>query len=160
MRLRLHAAELDALLGLVNFDAVERAEKLEVPPGAAKLAVGRQLKPQLLLLLDIVLDLAVLDGLELGRSDGALFAFGACLPQRRGAQEAADMIGAERRLGPFHLYGSLGIYREQRHARRGGVNHKTMVGSVGGRVGHVPHPTNQAAQRRPLRRAPAAVTPR
>ena len=102
LRLGLHAAELDALVALVQLDAVQHPEEVEVPPGAAKLAVGGERKPELLLLLDDLLDLAVLDRLELGRRDRALFALGARLLERRGAQEAADMIGAERRLGSFH----------------------------------------------------------
>src|SRR5262249_31849567 len=106
LRLGLHAAGLDALLGLADLDAVEHAEKVEVPPGAAELAVGRKLKAELLLLLDDLFDLAVLDGLELGRGDGALFALGARLFERRGAQEAADMIGAERRFGSLPRSGS------------------------------------------------------
>ena len=73
-----------------------------MPPGAAELAVGRELEAELLLLLDDLFDLAVLDGLELGRRDRALFALGARLLQRGGTQEAADMIGAERRFGSLH----------------------------------------------------------
>src|SRR5262249_41679737 len=116
LRLGLHAAELDALLGLVDFDAVEHAEKVEMPPGAAQLAVGRQLKPEFLLLLDDLFDLAVLDRFELGRRDGALLALGARLLERRGAQEAADVIGTERRFGPLHRSASLGSFNsEQRH---------------------------------------------
>src|SRR5262249_53069193 len=98
----------DAVLGLVNLDAVEHAEKIEVPPGAAELAVARQLKAELFLLLDDLLDLAVLDRLELGGADGALFALGARFLERRRAQEAADMIGTERRFGLLHRSGSLG----------------------------------------------------
>src|SRR5215469_1375169 len=103
LRLGLHAAELDALLGLVNLDGVE---KVEVPPGAAELAVARQLKAELFLLLDNLLDLAVLDRLELGGADGALFALGARFLERRRAQEAADMVGTERRFGSLHRSGS------------------------------------------------------
>ena len=102
LRLGLHAAELDALVGLVDLDAVEHAEEIEVPPGAAELAVGRELEADLLLLLDDLLDLAVLDGLELGRRDRALLALGARLLERGGTQEAADMVGAERRFGSLH----------------------------------------------------------
>jgi hypothetical protein len=73
-----------------------------VPPGAAELAVGRELEAELLLLLDDLLDLAVLDGLELGRRDRTLFALGARLLERGGAQEAANMIGTKRRFGSLH----------------------------------------------------------
>src|SRR5258706_6111543 len=99
LRLGLYAAELDALLGLVNLDAVEHPEKVEVPPGAAELAVGRKLKAEFLLPLDDLLDLAVLDRLELGGGDGTLFALGPRFLERRRAQEAADMVGTKRRVG-------------------------------------------------------------
>src|SRR5262249_43267114 len=108
LRLGLHTAELDALLGLVNLDAVEHAEKIEVPPGAAELAVARPPKAELFLLLDALLDLPVLDRLELGGADGALFALGARFLERRRAQEAADMVGTERRFGSLHRSGSQG----------------------------------------------------
>ena len=38
--LGLHALELDAVLGLHDFDALQRAEEVEMPPGAAEFAVG------------------------------------------------------------------------------------------------------------------------
>src|SRR5262249_5088545 len=108
LRLGLHAAELDALLGLVNLDAVEHAEKVEVPPGAAELAVGCKLKAELLLFLDDLFDLTVLDRLELGGGDGALFALGARFLERRRAQEAADMVGTERRGCSLYRSGAPG----------------------------------------------------
>jgi len=52
--------ELDGVGGIEG-DAVEAAEEVEVPPRAAKLAVGGELEPDLLLLLDRLLDLAVFD---------------------------------------------------------------------------------------------------
>jgi hypothetical protein len=39
--LGLHAVKLDAALGRVGRDAIEAAEEIEMPPRAAKLAVGR-----------------------------------------------------------------------------------------------------------------------
>src|SRR5262249_24505088 len=164
LRLGLHAAELDALLGFVNLHAVEHAEEVEVPPGAAELAVGCKLKAELLLLLDDLFDLAVLDRLELGGGDGALFALGARLLERRRAQEAADMIGAERRFGSLHRSGSLrAIDREQRHAGLGVVNHKT-TDELSRRPrwdkSHHPWRATRPGQCLPLRRDPAAVTPR
>src|SRR5258708_37845432 len=96
LRLGLHAAELDALLGLVNLEAVEHPEKVEVPPGAAELAVGRKLKAEFLLPLDDPLDLAVLDRLELGGGDGTLFALGPPVLERRRAQDAPDLLGPKR----------------------------------------------------------------
>ena len=56
------------------------------------------LRPDLFLLLDHARDLAVLDLLELLGRDFALGALGACLVQRGGSKQAADVIGAERRL--------------------------------------------------------------
>src|SRR5262245_64491889 len=82
LRLGLHATELNALLGLVDFDAIEHAEKVEMPPGAAEFAVGRKLKPELLLLFDDLFDLAVFDRLELCLRDRALFTLGPRLLER------------------------------------------------------------------------------
>ena len=41
--LGLHPGELDAVLDLLHHDAVEAAEEIEVPPGAAEFAVGGEL---------------------------------------------------------------------------------------------------------------------
>ena len=65
--LGLDALELDALVGLVDLDARQVLEEIEVPPGAAELAVGGELEADLLLLPDDLPDLLVLDGLELRR---------------------------------------------------------------------------------------------
>src|SRR5262249_18982910 len=68
-------------------------------PLVAEFAVGDRLQPDAFLFFDGVLDLAVLDRFEL---IGADFAFGALLArrlERRRPQQAADMIGAKRRLG-------------------------------------------------------------
>ncbi len=65
--LGLHALKLDAMIELVDFDAVEHAEEIEMPERAAELAVSRQREPDVLLLLDDLLDLAVLQRLELRR---------------------------------------------------------------------------------------------
>ena len=81
---------------------VEAPEKIEVPPGAAEFAVGHGLQADLFLLLDDALDLAVLQGLEIG---GRQLAFGplcARVFQRGGPQQAADMIGPEGRFGALH----------------------------------------------------------
>ena len=42
--LGLHALELDAVVELIELDAVEHAEEIEMPPCAAELAVGRELE--------------------------------------------------------------------------------------------------------------------
>ena len=72
LRLGLHALELDAVLGLDDLDAFKPAEEVEVPPGAAELAVGDRLQADRLLLLHDVADRLVLDGAKLGRADPAL----------------------------------------------------------------------------------------
>src|SRR5215470_1992647 len=97
--LGLDAGEGDALAGGVELDPVEPLVEVELPPSAAELAIGRKLEPDLLLLLDDLLDLAILDRLELGGGDLTLLALPSRLLERRGAQEAADVIGAERRFG-------------------------------------------------------------
>ena len=98
---RLHALERDALIHHVMFGAVEPPEKIEMPPRAAELAVGDRLQPDVFLLLDDARDLAVLDRLELR---GRISPRSACarLFERGGAQQAADVIGAEGRLGALH----------------------------------------------------------
>src|SRR5204863_10062135 len=55
----LDAREHDALAGVEHLDAVETFVEVEMPPGAAEFAVGRELQPGLLLLLDDLFDLAV-----------------------------------------------------------------------------------------------------
>src|SRR5581483_9978102 len=96
---RVDAGKGDPRLHDVLVDAVETPEEIEMPPRAAEFAVGDRLQTDLLLAPDDPLDLAVLDRLEFGRRDVALGALLARLLQRRGAQQAADVIGAERRLG-------------------------------------------------------------
>src|SRR6516225_1299141 len=96
------AGKCNAGIHDVAFDAVETPEKIEMPPGPAELAVGDGLQSHFLLLLDHTFDLAVLDRLEIRRADLALRALLARRLQRRRAQEAAHVIGAEWRLGSFH----------------------------------------------------------
>src|SRR6516162_7776566 len=103
LRLGLYAAELNALLGFVELDAVEQAEKIEMPPRAAELAVGGKLESGLLLPGDDLLDLAILDRLELGGGDCSLLAPGACFLEGSRTQEAADVISAERRFCSLHV---------------------------------------------------------
>src|SRR6202008_3803507 len=74
-------------------------QEIELPPRAAKLAVGDRLQSGRLLLFDDVLDLAILDRFEFGGADLAFGAFLARGFERRRPQQAADMIGAKRRLG-------------------------------------------------------------
>src|SRR3984893_1905448 len=97
-----NARKCDAGIHDVAFDAVEAPEKIEMPPGAAELAVGDGLQPHLLLLLDHAFDLAVLDRLEFRHGDLALRALLARRLQRRRPQEAAHVIGAEWGFGSLH----------------------------------------------------------
>ncbi len=98
LALGVHAVELDRRR-LDQIDALQAPEEIEMPPGAAELAVGGELEADLFLLLDDLLDRAVFDRLQRGIVDLALGVLLARLLQRRRAQQAADVIGAERRLG-------------------------------------------------------------
>ena len=95
---RRHRGEGDAGIHHVLLDAVEAPEEIEMPPGAAEFAVGDRLQADFFLAFDDALDLAVFDRLERGGVDLALGALLARLLQRGRPQQAADMIGAERRL--------------------------------------------------------------
>ncbi len=44
LRPGLDARELDAVRGAIELGAVEQLEEIELPPGAAELAVGRELQ--------------------------------------------------------------------------------------------------------------------
>src|SRR5208282_1668138 len=102
MRLGLDAVKLNALVGGVKRHAIEMPEEIEMPPGAAKLAVGGELQPDFLLLFDRVADLAVFGRAQRGIGNFVALVLGARLLQRGGPQQAADVIGAERRLGSLH----------------------------------------------------------
>ena len=104
---RRHGGKGDAGVHDVALDAVEAPQEIEMPPGAAEFAVGDGLQAGRFLLLDDVLDLAVLDRLQRGGVDLAFGAALARLFQRGRPQQAADMIGAERRLGSLHCPTSL-----------------------------------------------------
>ena len=84
-RLRLNTLELDAVVEFVELDAVEHAEKIEVPIGSAKFTVGRELEADLFLFRDDLFDLAILDVLELRSAKRALFALGPRFLQRLAA---------------------------------------------------------------------------
>src|SRR6266508_4953005 len=87
-----------------------------MPPGAVIFAVGRDLQSDLLLFLDDLLDLAVLDLRERVGGNLAALALGASCLEGRGAQQAADVVGAIRRLVSSH-----GLPRSI--ARRGAGGH-------------------------------------
>ena len=102
LRLGLDAMELDAVIELHQGAAVEPGEEIEMPPGAAELAVRRGLEADLLLPPQDLLDLAILDGAEFVGGDAAFGAGRSSLFQRIGAQQAADHVGAEWRLRSLH----------------------------------------------------------
>src|SRR5262249_12313273 len=77
----------------------------------AELAVGDRLEADRLLLLDDRFDFAVRDRGKRRRIDLAAGEAGARLFQRRRAQQAADVIGAERRTGGHGAHGRLYILR-------------------------------------------------
>src|SRR5262249_19789240 len=94
----LDAVELNAVLGHEAFDAIEGFQKIEMPPRAAIFPVGRELEPDLLLSADDLLDFTVLDLAQRSGRNLAALAFPTRLFERRGTQQAADVIGAVRRL--------------------------------------------------------------
>ena len=122
LSLGLRALELQALRDAHQFDAVEMAEEIVVPPRAAEFAVGHRLQADRFLPGHELGDLGILDRLQPGRRDLAGRAFGARLLDRRAAQQAADLVGAERGFGTLHFRLLLsGRYR-------GGVN-STLSGA-------------------------------
>src|SRR5690348_16294046 len=70
-----------------------------MPPRAAKFAIGGELQSDIFLLLDDFFDLAVFHRFERRDVDLAFGALGPCLLQRRGTQEASNMVGAKGRRG-------------------------------------------------------------
>jgi hypothetical protein len=88
------AGEDDALAGRDHLHAVEPLEEVKLPPRAAQFSVGRELEADLLLLLDDLLDLAILDLAKLLGRDLALGALRPRLFQRGRAQQAAGGLSA------------------------------------------------------------------
>jgi hypothetical protein len=83
----------------VGRDVAELGVEMAVIGAAPELAVGRQPKPEPLLQGDRLLDRAVLRPRQLAAVDLAAARFAAQLEQGRGPQQAADMLGAKRRMG-------------------------------------------------------------
>ena len=98
----LHARELDALVGMKQLAAGQIGEEVEMPPGAAEFAVGRELQADRGLLVHDLLDLHVLDLAQVVGGDLALLQLGARLLDARRPQQAADLVGAERGFGSLH----------------------------------------------------------
>jgi len=106
----LDARELDAGLGMKQFAAGQLGEKVEMPPGAAEFAVGREFQADRGLLVDDLLDLEVLGLAQVVGRDLALLQPGARLLDARRPQQAADLVGAERGFGSLHGLNSRGIF--------------------------------------------------
>ena len=89
-------------VGVKQLAAGQMAEKVEMPPRAAELAVGRELQAGRGLLVHDLLDLHVLGLAQIVGRNLALLQFGARLLDARRPQQAADLIGAERGFGSLH----------------------------------------------------------
>src|SRR6185312_14282159 len=85
---RRHRGEMNARVHDVLPGTIETPEKIEMPPRAAKLAIGDGLQTDLLLLLDDAFDLAIFDSHELLGRDLALGALRPRLMQGSGSQQA------------------------------------------------------------------------
>src|SRR6185312_14122812 len=91
------ALEPDLALAEIGLDTIEPAEEVIVPERTPEFTVGDGLEANIFLLPDDGRDFPVLDRLQrVGRNLAVLVLY-ASLFQRRSAQQAADMIGAERR---------------------------------------------------------------
>ena len=77
-------------------DPTELVDEVHVPRAAAELAVGGRLEPDVLLHPHDVADGVVLDGAQLVGAEPTGGGVLAGLEQRRRAEQAADVIGAER----------------------------------------------------------------
>ena len=82
-----------------HFDAFDLLQKVDVEIGAAVLAVGDALQPQILLEPDDGANRAVFDCAQIRFGDGALLMLFARLQQFLRTQKAADVVRAERRGG-------------------------------------------------------------
>ena len=90
-------AERGGELAVAHLDAVELLQEIDMEIGAAELAVGDPLEADLLLPPDHLADALVLDGAQRRRVDLVGEELLPRLAQGGGTQEAADVIGAERR---------------------------------------------------------------
>ena len=127
LRFRLHTLELDARTGIVELRARQRRVEIEVPPGAREFAVGDDLEPGLLLLADDPADFSVLHALEFCVRNLVRLAHDPRFREPFGAQQTADMIGAERLVGVGH--------RNTPFAKTG--EFRLQIRPLGS--GHVPH---------------------
>ena len=84
-------------LRLAQVNAIKANNKIQMPPVATHLAVGDRLQTNRCLPRYGVANALILDMLQLRRRQSLIFEVGASLPQRTGAQQATDMVGAKRR---------------------------------------------------------------
>src|SRR5690606_6084389 len=91
----------------IELGAGQPVEEVELPPGARIFAVRCELQADLFLLADDFPDFRMFDVLQLRGRNLSLLALRARLLEWRGAQDAADMIGAERRYFSLHFDESL-----------------------------------------------------
>src|SRR5207344_782770 len=103
----LHAGELDALVRVKQFATGQSFKKIEMPPGAAELAVGRKLQPDRGLPVHDLFDLQVFRLAQVGSFYLALFELGARFLDTRRPQQAADLVGTEWGFGSLHGLNSL-----------------------------------------------------
>src|ERR1700720_4792542 len=101
-RPRLRSLELELALAVVRFDAVEPDQEIGLPGGAAVFTIGDGVEADLFLFADQLGDFLVLDRFPRIGVDFAAIALAARLFERRGTQQTADVIGAERRRGAGH----------------------------------------------------------
>ena len=92
-------AEFGDELAVVGLDAVEPLEEVDVEIGAAEFAVGDPLEADVFLRAHDLADACVLDRAQFLGRQGLGEELLARRPQPLGAEKAADMIGAEWRLG-------------------------------------------------------------
>ena len=98
----LHAGELDAFAGVEQFAAGQMAEEIEMPPGAAEFAVGRELEAGGCLPVHHLLDLEVFGLAQIVTEISPFSSLARASLIRRRPQQAADLVGTERGFCSLH----------------------------------------------------------
>src|ERR1700745_2533212 len=93
-------------LGRAHSHVQKVQDQISVPGVGVVFAVCGELEPEPLLQSYHLTDCGMLDTLELGIGDLFFLRLLARVDESGGPDEAADMLGAERRLGAFHWRGS------------------------------------------------------
>ena len=143
----LGVAELDLDVVLRRGDPAELVDEVHVPRGAAELAVGGRLQPDLLLLAHDVADRLVLDPLQLLGVDAPRLEVLARLQQRGRSQQAADVVGAEGWRGSRGHARNLPLVRAAHTCAQTGVTRARWRRGSRARHGRRPGPTGST--RRP-----------